>query len=156
MVLIPTECNQPPSIPLSLLVEVNRNWDIAPNSGPRIVHVAHSPEDQLLVVLRPPSSDTVEPLPYSQLGVSQSFTPVSTKTSGKMVTGFVCNKSSELRCVTNAVFGAPVKTTWKAGLSKNLRIGGISTDGGKHLFGHVRNLRIWHKALTDRQLKESV
>ena len=156
MVLIPTECNQPSSIPLSLLVEVNRNWDIAPNSAPRIVHVANLPEDQLIVAFRVPSSDTVEPLPYSQLGVSQSFTPVSTKTSGKMVTGFVCNKNSELRCVTNAVFGVPVKTTWKAGLSKNLRIGGISTDGGKHLFGHVRNLRIWHKALTDRQLKESV
>ncbi|EOU9126987.1 prophage tail fiber N-terminal domain-containing protein [Escherichia coli] len=156
MVLIPTDCNQPSSIPLSLLVEVNRNWDIAPNSAPRIVHVANSPEDQLLVAFRVPSSDTVEPLPYSQLGVSQSFTPVSTKTSGKMVTGFVCNKSSELRCVTNAVFGAPVKTTWKAGLSKNLRIGGISTDGGKHLFGHVRNLRIWHKELTDAQMGESI
>ncbi|QIG61245.1 tail protein [Salmonella phage L6jm] len=156
MVLIPTDCNQPSSIPLSLLVEVNRNWDIAPNSAPRIVHVANLPEDQLLVAFRVPSSVTVEPLPYSQLGVSQSYTPVSTKTSGKMVTGFVCNKNSELRCVTNAVFGAPVKTTWKAGLSKNLRIGGISADGGKHLFGHVRNFRIWHKALTDRQLKESV
>ncbi|UGO55997.1 prophage tail fiber N-terminal domain-containing protein [Escherichia phage JLBYU40] len=156
MVLIPTDCNQPSSIPLSLLVEVNRNWDIAPNSAPRIVHVANAPEDQLLVAFRVPSSDTVEPLPYSQLGVSQSFTPVSTKTSGKMVTGFVCNKSSELRCVTNAVFGAPVKTTWKAGLSKNLRIGGISADGGKHLFGHVRNFRIWHKELTDRQMRESV
>ncbi|MFB5963262.1 phage head spike fiber domain-containing protein, partial [Escherichia coli] len=152
MVFIPTDCNEPSSIPLSLLVEVNRNWDIAPNSAPRIVHVANLPEDQLLVAFRVPSSDTVEPLPYSQLGVSQSFTPVSTKTSGKMVTGFVCNKSSELRCVTNAVFGAPVKTTWKAGLSKNLRIGGISTDGGKHLFGHVRNLRIWHKELTDAQM----
>jgi hypothetical protein len=156
MVLIPTDCNQPSSIPLSLLVEVNRTWDIAPNSAPRIVHVANAPEDQLLVAFRVPSSDTVEPLPYSQLGVSQSFTPVSTKTSGKMVTGFVCNKSSELRCVTNAVFGAPVKTTWKAGLSKNLRIGGISADGGKHLFGHVRNFRIWHKELTDRQMRESV
>ena len=156
MVLIPTDCNQPSSIPLSLLVEVNRNWDIAPNSGPRIVQVANLAEDQLLVVFRVPSSDTVEPLPYSQLGGSQSFTPVSTKTSGKMVTGFVCNKSSELRCVTNAVFGAPVTTTWKAGLSKNLRIGGIAADGGKHLFGHVRNLRIWHKALTDAQLSESI
>ncbi|HBB8331130.1 TPA: phage tail length tape measure family protein [Escherichia coli] len=156
MVFIPTDCNEPSSIPLSLLVEVNRNWDIAPNSAPRIVHVANLPEDQLLVAFRVPSSDTVEPLPYSQLGVSQSFTPVSTKTSGKMVTGFVCNKSSELRCVTNAVFGAPVKTTWKAGLSKNLRIGGISTDGGKHLFGHVRNLRIWHKELTDAQMGESI
>ena len=156
MVLIPTDCNQPSSIPLSLLVEVNRNWDIPPNSAPRIVHVANLPEDQLLVAFRVPSSDTVEPLPYSQLGVSQSYTPVSTKTSGRMVTGFVCNKNLELRCVTNAVFGAPVKTTWKAGLSKNLRIGGISADGGKHLFGHVRNFRIWHKELTDRQLKESV
>ncbi|RLY10625.1 hypothetical protein [Escherichia coli] len=39
---------------------------------------------------------------------------------------------------------------------KNLRIGGISTDGGKHLFGHVRNLRIWHKELTDAQMGESI
>lgn len=156
MVLIPTDCNEPSSIPLSLLVEVNRNWDIAPNSGPRIIHIADLPEDQLLVVFKAPSSDTAEPLPYSQLGTSQSFTPASTKTSGKMVTGFVCSESSELRCVTNAAFGAPVKTTWKAGSSKNLRIGGISADGVKHLFGHVRNLRIWHKALTDAQLSESI
>lgn len=156
MVLITTDYNEPPSIPLSLLVEVDRNWDISPNTGPRIVHVANSPEDQLLIVFRTPSSDTVEPLPYSQLGISQSFTPVSTKTGGKMVTGFVCSESSELRCVTNGAFGAPVKTTWEAGSSKNFRIGGISADGGKHLFGHVRNLRIWHKALTDAQLSESI
>ncbi|MCN7429133.1 phage tail protein, partial [Escherichia coli] len=35
-------------------------------------------------------------------------------------------------------------------------IGGQTTAGLRHLFGHVRNFRIWHKALTDAQVGESI
>ncbi|GCM37889.1 phage tail fiber protein [Escherichia coli] len=39
---------------------------------------------------------------------------------------------------------------------KNIRFGGQTNTGERHLFGHIRNFRIWHKELNDRQLKEVV
>ena len=53
---------------------------------------------------------------------------------------------------------SPVQTSsWKnTGAAHEIRIGGTSAGGERHLFGHVRNLRIWHKELTDAQMGESV
>ncbi|HIA9903832.1 TPA: phage head spike fiber domain-containing protein, partial [Escherichia coli] len=48
-------------------------------------------------------------------------------------------------------------SSWKnTGAAHEIRIGGTSAGGERHLFGHVRNLRIWHKELTDAQMGESI
>ncbi|HFP7255101.1 TPA: phage tail protein [Escherichia coli] len=145
--------------PLSCLVEVHRNWVIPPSSSPRIIattNVDSSNEQMLLTFIAPQSSD-VEPLPYCQFGVRQSFIPVDTKTGGFMVAGFVLKADSEFKCVTNGKFGSIATTTWQnPGAANALRIGGTPPSGNRNLFGHVRNLRIWHKALTDAQLSESI
>ncbi len=147
------------SIPLSCLVEVHRNWSISPSSAPRIVHTigVASNDEQMILAFRNPTSGNVEPLPYCQFGVKQSYTPVEVKTGGLMVAGFVCKSNYEFKCVVNGTFASTQTTTWNnPGAASQIRIGGSSGGGERHLFGHVRNLRIWHKALTDAQLRESV
>lgn len=43
------------------------------------------------------------------------------------------------------------------GITANLyRFGGQTTFGSRHLFGHIRNFRIWFKELTDSQISEVV
>ncbi|HAO1161701.1 TPA: LamG domain-containing protein [Escherichia coli] len=145
--------------PLSCLVEVHRNWVIPTSSSPRIITTVNvaSNDEQMLLTFRAPQSSDVEPLPYCQFGVRQSFTPIDTKTGAFMVAGFVLKADSEFKCVTNGKFGPTTTTTWQnPGAANTLRIGGSAPSGDRHLFGHVRNLRIWHKALTDAQLSESI
>lgn len=147
------------SRPLSCLVEVHRNWVIPTSSSPRIISTINlaSTDEQMLLAFRVPQSPNVEPLPYCQFSAEKSFTPADTETSGFMVAGFVLKADSEFKCVTNGKFGSTATTTWQnPGAANALRIGGSSSTADRHLFGHVRNLRIWHKALTDAQLSESI
>ncbi|HBE9072315.1 TPA: phage tail protein, partial [Escherichia coli] len=147
------------SIPLSCLVEVHRNWNISPSSAPRIVHTigVASNDEQMILAFRNPTSGNVEPLPYCQFGIKQSYTPVEVKTGGLMVAGFVCKSNYEFKCVVNGTFASTQTTTWNnPGAASQIRMGGSSGGGERHLFGHLRNLRLWHKALTDAQMGESV
>ncbi len=147
------------SIPLSCLVEVHRNWNISPSSAPRIVNTigVASNDEQMILAFRNPTSGNVEPLPYCQFGVKQSYTPVEVKTGGLMVAGFVCKSNYEFKCVVNGTFASTQTTTWNnPGAASQIRMGGSSGGGERHLFGHLRNLRLWHKALTDAQMGESV
>ncbi|EPB0939250.1 LamG-like jellyroll fold domain-containing protein, partial [Escherichia coli] len=132
---------------------------ISPSSAPRIVHTigVASNDEQMILAFRNPTSGNVEPLPYCQFGVKQSYTPVEVKTGGLMVAGFVCKSNYEFKCVVNGTFASTQTTTWNnPGAASQIRMGGSSGGGERHLFGHLRNLRLWHKALTDAQMGESV
>ncbi|MEJ1830987.1 phage tail protein, partial [Escherichia coli] len=51
----------------------------------------------------------------------------------------------------------PASTTWKSvSGATGIRIGGQTTAGLRHLFGHIRNFRIWHKELTDAKMGEII
>lgn len=67
-------------------------------------------------------------------------------------------KSEQSTCsVSNGHISSETKTTWSCIQNTAIiRIGGQTTAGLRHLFGHVRNFRIWHKALTDAQVGESI
>lgn len=56
---------------------------------------------------------------------------------------------------SSGAFGVPTQGDWKGQtLGNTLYIGRVEfSDNGRHLFGHIRNLRIWHRALTDNQIK---
>lgn len=145
--------------PLSCLVEVHRNWVIPTSPSPRIINTIgiSSHDEQMILAFGSPQSPDAEPLPYCQFGKIKSPAPANTETGGFMVAGFVLKADSEFKCVVNGKFGATTTTTWQnPGAANALRIGGSSPSGEQHLFGHVRNLRIWHKALTDAQLSESI
>lgn len=146
-------------IPVSCLVEVSRGWDIAPSSAPRIMHtigVADNSE-QLILAFRSPQDLSLESLPYAQIGVAQAYVPVALKTGRHMVAGFSCGADGKFKCVVNGNLSTQSTSSWTGtGAATQIRFGGSSAGGERHLFGHVRNLRIWHKELNDRQLKEAV
>ncbi|MBC0427952.1 prophage tail fiber N-terminal domain-containing protein [Escherichia coli] len=158
MVIFSTR-NNISSVPLSCLVEIHKNWDSTPNQAPRIlttIGVATN-DEQLVFAFRTPTSPDVEPLPYVQFGVRSAYLSPSVKAGRKMIAGFVCNSSTEFRCCCNGYLSPVQTSSWKnTGAAHEIRIGGTSAGGERHLFGHVRNLRIWHKELTDAQMGESI
>ncbi|EOJ5794581.1 phage tail tube protein [Escherichia coli] len=158
MVIFSTR-NNISSVPLSCLVEIHKNWDSTPNQAPRIlttIGVATN-DEQLVLAFRTPTSPDVEPLPYVQFGVRSAYLSPSVKAGRKMIAGFVCNSSTEFRCCCNGYLSPVQTSSWKnTGAAHEIRIGGTSAGGERHLFGHVRNLRIWHKELTDAQMGESI
>ena len=142
------------SAPVSCLVEVNKNWDVAPNLAPRIFDISgfKTADDALVFGFR---SATGNGRPYVQFGSIVSFPAVDSER--KLIAGFVRNTEGNFKVVSNGIFSTQTKSSWSSvNGAHTIRIGYNLANGERSLFGHIRNLRIWHKELTDRQLKESV
>lgn len=142
------------SAPVSCLVEVNKNWDVAPNLAPRIFDISgfKTADDALVFGFR---SATGNGRPYVQFGSIVSFPAVDSER--KLIAGFVRNTEGNFKVVSNGIFSTQTKSSWSSvNGAHTLRIGYNLANGERSLFGHIRNFRIWHKELTDRQLKESV
>lgn len=140
--------------PLSCLVEVNKNWDVAPNLAPRIFDISgfKTANDALVFGFR---SATGNGRPYVRFGSIVSFPSVDS--DRKLIAGFVRNVEGNFKVVSNGTFSTPTKSSWvSVNGAHTIRIGYNLANGERSLFGHIRNFRIWHKVLTDRQLKESV
>ena len=140
--------------PLSCLVEVNKNWDVAPNLAPRIFDISgfKTANDALVFGFR---SATGNGRPYVQFGSIVSFPSVDS--DRKLIAGFVINVEGNFKVVSNGTFSTPTKSSWvSVNGAHTIRIGYNLANGERSLFGHIRNFRIWHKALTDRQMKESI
>ena len=140
--------------PISCLVEVNKNWDVAPNLAPRIFDISgfKTADDALVFGFR---SATGNGRPYVQFGSIVSFPAVDSER--KLIAGFVRNTEGNFKVVSNGIFSTQTKSSWSSvNGAHTIRIGYNLANGERSLFGHIRNFRIWHKELTDRQLKESV
>ncbi|EOX8194442.1 phage tail protein, partial [Escherichia coli] len=71
----------------------------------------------------------------------------------KMLIGMRVKSDKSTCSVSNGRISSETKTTWEyIQSSATIRIGGQTPAGDRHLFGHVRNFRLWHKELNDRQL----
>ncbi|XAI98076.1 hypothetical protein P2_00166 [Escherichia phage YJin-2024a] len=140
--------------PVSCLVEVNKNWDVAPNLAPRIFDISgfKTADDALVFGFR---SATGNGRPYVQFGSIVSFPAVDSER--KLIAGFVRNTEGNFKVVSNGIFSTQTKSSWSSvNGAHTIRIGYNLANGERSLFGHIRNFRIWHKELTDRQMKESV
>lgn len=155
LVSIPTKNNlfKPP---FSFLLEIHKKWSIAPNAAPRIWDIAAASTGQSVI---------------AAIGRGNSKYYISLLNSS----GAYINSAASVELPENAVVGAVVKDDGAfhvimdgvpvsdascvyGGVTqdKNIRFGGQTSTGERHLFGHIRNFRIWHKALTDGQLFEKV
>ncbi len=77
-------------------------------------------------------------------------------TQRKIISGLRCGADG-VQAVCNGELSVAAKTTWTSIVPRAvLRIGGQGTNGHIYLFGHIRNLRIRHKELTDAQMGESI
>ncbi|HEG2094903.1 TPA: phage tail protein [Escherichia coli] len=147
--------NNMTSKPLTCMVEVNKNWSIAPNSAPRIYDITgfKTKDDAFVFAFR--NTEGSVGTPYVQFGNPISFPPGNYPR--KIIAVYRIKSDGKFQAGCNGVLSTPASTTWKSvNGATGIRIGGQTTAGLRHLFGHVRNFRIWHKELTDQQMAEVI
>ncbi|HAL6151302.1 TPA: phage tail protein [Escherichia coli] len=161
MVTIPTE-NNIYNRPLTCLVEVNRNWGyIPPNVAPRIFDFSGVPPIESITYAFNTTERYYGQL-YMQTYKASTSSYVSSLLTGrtdvrKFIGGFNIYSDGTKRVVSNGEATKTIETEWTGVKTRTfIRIGGQATSGTRHLFGHLRNLRLWHKELTDAQMGESI
>lgn len=154
MVTVPIK-NNLYSLPFTVLCEVHKNWYKTPNAAPRVFDTGGH-QTGAAIILGFGSSTDYDGFPYCDIGGSNRRVNENASLE-KMVMGMRV-KADQMTCaVSNGRLSSETKTTWTyIQSSATIRIAGQTTAGSRHLFGHVRNFRIWHKELTDRQIKEIV
>lgn len=155
MVTLPIK-NNLYNLPFTVLVEAHKNWSITPNAAPRVFDtVGHQTGAAIILAFGSAGGDN-DGFPYCDIGNSNRRVYENAKLK-KMIMGMRVKSDYNNCCVSNARISSETKTEWRYIRSTaTIRIGGQTSTGERHLFGHVRNFRIWHKALTDHQLGEIV
>ncbi|EOX5242122.1 prophage tail fiber N-terminal domain-containing protein [Escherichia coli] len=145
--------------PISVLIEVNKNWDIVPNGAPRIFDLdakSSFAEESFIFAFRGPTSTVLPGSAYVSVG-SPSRGTGNNEVVNTGIYGVKIDKDGGLAASLNGNISSKVSTSWGGAIkSTAIRIGGQTTAGTRHLFGHIRNFRIWHKELTDAQMGESI
>ncbi|HBC8488011.1 TPA: prophage tail fiber N-terminal domain-containing protein [Escherichia coli] len=143
------------NLPFTVLCEVHKNWYKTPNAAPRVFDTGGH-QTGAAIILGFGSSADYDGFPYCDIGGANRRVNENASLE-KMVMGMRVKEDQMTCAVSNGRISSEKKATWSyIQSSATIRIGGQTTTGQRHLFGHVRNLRVWHKALTDRELKESV
>ena len=154
MVTVPANSNLY-NLPFTVLVEAHKNWSKTPNAAPRVFDTGGH-QTGAAIILGFGRSTAYDGFPYCDIGGANRR--VNENAGLKhMVMGMRVKENQDTCAVSNGTLSTESKTTWTylRGSAK-LRIGGPTTNGDRHLFGHVRNFRIWHNALTDLQMGELV
>ncbi|EKK2001166.1 TPA: prophage tail fiber N-terminal domain-containing protein [Escherichia coli] len=143
------------NLPFTVLCEVHKNWYKTPNAAPRVFDTGGH-QTGAAIILGFGSSADYDGFPYCDIGGSNRRINENASLE-KMVMGMRVKPDQSTCAVSNGRISSETKTTWSCIQNTAIiRIGGQTTAGLRHLFGHVRNFRIWHKALTDAQVGESI
>ncbi len=154
MVTVPIK-NNLYNLPFTVLCEVHKNWYKTPNAAPRVFDTGGH-QTGAAIVMGFGSSGGYDGFPYCDIGGSNRRINENAGLE-KMLIGMRVKSERSTCVVSNGKLSSETKTTWTyIQSSATIRIGGQTTTGQRHLFGHVRNFRVWHKALTDAQLSEIV
>ncbi|MBC0447358.1 prophage tail fiber N-terminal domain-containing protein [Escherichia coli] len=154
MVTVPIK-NNLYNLPFTVLCEVHKNWYKTPNAAPRVFDTYRHQADAG-IVMGFGSSGGYDGFPYCDIGGSNRRINENAGLK-KMLIGMRVKSERSTCVVSNGKLSSETKTKWEYIRSTaTIRIGGQTTAGLRHLFGHVRNFRLWHKELTDAQLGEVV
>ncbi|HCB7370000.1 TPA: prophage tail fiber N-terminal domain-containing protein [Escherichia coli] len=154
MVTVPIK-NNLYNLPFTVLCEVHKNWYKTPNAAPRVFDTYRHQADAG-IIMGFGSSGGYDGFPYCDIGGSNRRINENAGL-GKMLIGMRVKSERSTCVVSNGKLSSETKTKWEYIRSTaTIRIGGQTTAGLRHLFGHVRNFRLWHKELTDAQLGEVV
>ena len=154
MVTVPIK-NNLYNLPFTVLCEVHKNWYKTPNAAPRVFDTGGH-QTGAAIILGFGSSADYDGFPYCDIGGANRRVNENASLE-KMVMGMRVKSDQSTCSVSNGRISSETKTTWSCIQNTAIiRIGGQTTAGLRHLFGHVRNFRIWHKALTDAQVGESI
>lgn len=135
--------------PFTVLCEVNKNWTTPPNVAPRIFDVGGHQIDDNYLSLGFVSTGKLA----ANVGMTQPLIDVD---GDKFVVGLRAKSDLSINAIFNGSYTTNPNGKVFGITATSYRFGGQTAAGSRHLFGHVRNFRIWFKELTDRQLKESV
>ena len=143
------------NLPFTVLCEVHKNWYKTPNAAPRVFDTGGHQTGAAIILGFGRSTD-YDGFPYCDIGGASRRVNENASLE-KMVMGMRVKSEQSTCSVSNGHISSETKTTWSCIQNTAIiRIGGQTTAGLRHLFGHVRNFRIWHKALTDAQVGESI
>ena len=138
VVTIPSQ-NNLSTRPFTVLCEVSRNWSTPPNVAPRIFDVGgHSIDDNYLSLGFVATGKI-----SANVGMVQ---PQIASDGERFIVGVRAKSDLSVYAICNGNY-----TT-----NLNGKIFGVTAAGTRHLFGHIRNFRVWFKELNDRQIKEAV
>ncbi|GDH11994.1 phage tail fiber protein [Escherichia coli] len=137
------------SRPFTSLVEVHVNWGTPPNQAPRIFDVGGHGSDDNYLSLGFVSTGKIA----ANVGMVQ---PLIQPESRHFIAGVRAQQNLSVDAVCNGKYTTNPSGNVFAASATSIRFGGQTTSGVRHLFGHIRNFRVWHKALTDAQLSEIV
>lgn len=142
--------------PFSFLFELHREWDLAPNTYPRIFDAVDAISGRSMISAIDANTGKAY-FGISKVSGSSTNAYTSLAINKKTTVGAVVTTNNTGHSIANGQSGVEVTYDY-LGLASStpIRIGGGNTTGYRHLFGHIRNFRIWHKALTDSQLSEIV
>ncbi|MDL7165585.1 prophage tail fiber N-terminal domain-containing protein [Escherichia coli] len=148
VVTIPSQ-NNLSTRPFTVLCEVSRNWSTPPNVAPRIFDVGgHSIDDNYLslgFVATGKISANVGMVQPQIASDGERFI-VGVRAKSDLSVNVICNGNYTTN-LNGKIFGVT---------ATSYRFGGQTAAGTRHLFGHIRNFRVWFKELNDRQIKEAV
>ncbi|MHC6347893.1 prophage tail fiber N-terminal domain-containing protein [Escherichia coli] len=145
MVTVPIK-NNLYNLPFTVLCEVHKNWYKTPNAAPRVFDTYRHQADAG-IVMGFGSSGGYDGFPYCDIGGSNRRINENAGLE-KMLIGMRVKSERSTCVVSNGKLSSETKTKWEYIRSTaTIRIGGQTTAGLRHLFGHVRNFRLWHKEL---------
>ena len=148
VVTIPSQ-NNLSTRPFTVLCEVSRNWSTPPNVAPRIFDVGgHSIDDNYLS-LGFVSTGKIS----ANVGMVQ---PQIASDGERFIVGVRAKSDLSVNAICNGNYTTNLNGKIFGVTATSYRFGGQTAAGTRHLFGHIRNFRVWFKELNDRQIKEAV
>ncbi|HDW0549228.1 TPA: prophage tail fiber N-terminal domain-containing protein [Escherichia coli] len=148
VVTIPSQ-NNLSTRPFTVLCEVSRNWSTPPNVAPRIFDVGgHSIDDNYLSLGFVATGKI-----SANVGMVQ---PQIASDGERFIVGVRAKSDLSVNAICNGNYTTNLNGKIFGVTATSYRFGGQAAAGTRHLFGHIRNFRVWFKELNDRQIKEAV
>ncbi|EIT7411473.1 prophage tail fiber N-terminal domain-containing protein [Escherichia coli] len=148
VVTIPSQ-NNLSTRPFTVLCEVSKNWSTPPNVAPRIFDVGgHSIDDNYLSLGFVATGKI-----SANVGMVQ---PQIASDGERFIVGVRAKSDLSVNAICNGNYTTNLNGKIFGVTATSYRFGGQTAAGTRHLFGHIRNFRVWFKELNDRQIKEAV
>lgn len=139
---------------IAATVDANwRGWGKAPNAAPRVIDTeGHQYGASFIMGFGSATNIAEDGYPYCDIGGSNRRVYEMAK-ARKLKIGFRIKDDGKTCSFANGLVSTETQSSWEflAG-GAFIRIGGQTATGERHLFGHIKDIRVWNSALTDTQL----
>lgn len=149
-----TDTLAPRPFTVAATVDANwRGWGKAPNAAPRVIDTeGHQSGAAFIMGFGSAQNVSEDGYPYCDIGGSNRRVYEMAK-ARKLKMGFRIKEDGKTCSFANGLVSTETQSSWEflAG-GAFIRIGGQTASGERHLFGHIKDIRVWNSALTDTQL----